>query len=178
MKAQVHKFSLHVHGGERDAAHLPPVEVELLLRFDGPNATGEATQFLEQMTGGREAVIGFNAEAKSTTLPDAPAPQVVAPPDAVKPPSKPRATKAKESEVSLPVAQAAAPPTGDGAPAPVVNAASFKDVMQWMLANDHDQVDDVAQLCERWRESSPAIKRLGGDLKERIGRALEVLKAR
>lgn len=68
--------------------------------------------------------------------------------------------------------------SADKVPRELASAASFKKVMEWLLANGHTEVDDCAAFCEKWRKEIPAVTRLSGDLKERIGRALQVLNAK
>ena len=95
---------------------------------------------------------------------------------APKEPEKPAAdAPAEESQV---VDDFPAEGQADKAPRELASAASFKKVMEWMLANGHNTVDAIVALCEQWRKEIPAVSRLSGDLKERVGRALEVLNAK
>lgn len=93
-------------------------------------------------------------------------------------PKEPEQVTLLEAEVAPKAATAKKGAKAVPAPKEVVSASSFKGIMEWMLANGHAEVDEVAAMCEGWREQVPAIARLGGDLKERIARALEVLKAK
>jgi len=62
------------------------------------------------------------------------------------------------------------------APAELVGATSFRQVMNWMLANGIKTQAEIVAACEKYRSAVPAIARLSGDLSDRVGRALEVLR--
>lgn len=73
-------------------------------------------------------------------------------------------------------ARAAAAATGGAVPPDLLNATSFRQVMTWMLDNGFKDEISIVAKCDEFRTSVPAIARLSGDLKDRVARALEVLK--
>lgn len=60
-------------------------------------------------------------------------------------------------------------------PFALVGAPSFRQVMSWMLENGYTTQAAISERCEEIRTQVPAIDRLSGDLRERVGRALEVM---
>lgn len=71
--------------------------------------------------------------------------------------------------------QAAKAASASSAPADLVAATSFRQVMTWMLGQGIKTKEEITAKCEELREQVPAIARLSGDLAERVGRALEVI---
>jgi hypothetical protein len=57
----------------------------------------------------------------------------------------------------------------------LVASSSFRQVIVWMKANGFTAADAIVAECERIRPAVPTIQRLGGDLKDRVARALVVL---
>jgi len=106
----------------------------------------------------------------------------------VEEPAKVEEPKVVETTVPPVVpAEVAAPPAAPPAAAPapasladvpdvLVNATSFRQVMTWMLDRGLKTQEDIVRECEKWRGVVPAISRLSGDLNDRVGRALEVLR--
>jgi hypothetical protein len=70
-----------------------------------------------------------------------------------------------------------APPNGGGVAADraLVDAKSFREVMQWMYANGYKTVDAIAQVCEQFRHQVPTLAKLPGDLRPRVERAHTVM---
>lgn len=114
--------------------------------------------------------IAAGKKTKAVTVPEAKKPDAPAPEVAT--------TPATPREEALLDQVAHVPELVDTVPAALTGATSFKAVMEWMLANGHVETADATALCEKWRDQIPVVKRLGGDLKERVGRAFEVLKAK
>lgn len=69
----------------------------------------------------------------------------------------------------------AAQPAAGGAPAELVQAASFRQVMSWMLAHGFKTPEAIEAKCAEFRDQVPTLSRLGGDITDRIKRALQAM---
>lgn len=132
--------------------------------FNGKSVTG-ATE--DEALG---LIIEAQAQAKKpverTTTPARGAARQPAKPAAAAP--EPEAAPAEDDDFGPPADETPVP-TG------LANAQSFRQVMDWMLANGLKTKDKILGACNQYKGSVPAIGRLSGDLGERIDRALVAL---
>lgn len=137
-----------------------------------------------------ELVLGLPEEA-STDAPQQAAAVAAKPKKA--PAAKPQPEAKAPAEVQAEQPQPAAKPATAQAPeadepanvqqvpAAVKGAASFKVVMEWVVGNKelaNASIEEIVALLESWKGQVPALDRQTGDLKERVGRALEVLRTK
>ena len=131
-----------------------------------------------------EVVLEFPTEAQAWAhvvgLIGGGAAAVVAKPPAPSPAPKPART-AKVSPVPAPVPAPVdddfAEPASDGEPAPaeLLSAPNFREVIQWFLAQKIADPAVIEAKCRAWASEIPPIQRLGDALPDRIKRALTVL---
>ena len=87
----------------------------------------------------------------------------------------PKVTETRMAPTETPAAEPAPDPGGSAVPAEMLTYTSFRQVMNWMLANGYTNTEAIALKCEELKPHIPAIGKLAGDITDRISRALEVL---